>query len=150
MKTTEQYGEQINLALSTWVKLARAFSSFNKKSAESIKSFNLTQPQFSVIESLGHLGAQKIGVLCDKMLVSGGNMTLVLDNLENLGLIERVHCKEDRRAIMIQLTEKGQSLFKDIFMKHAEVINKTMSVLTADEQKLLGALLKKLGTNINN
>ncbi len=150
MKTTEQYGEQINLALSTWVKLARAFSSFNKKSAESIKSFNLTQPQFSVIESLGHLGAQKIGVLCDKMLVSGGNMTLVLDNLENLGLIERVHCKEDRRAIMIQLTEKGQSLFKDIFMRHAEVINKTMSVLTADEQKLLGALLKKLGTNINN
>lgn len=150
MKTTVQYGQRLDLALSTWVKLARAFSSFNRKSAESIKSFNLTQPQFSVIEALGHLGAQKIGVLCEKMLVSGGNMTLVLDNLENLELIERVHCKEDRRAIMVQLTEKGQNIFKDIFIKHAEVIADAMSVISPEEQKELGDLLKKLGTRINN
>lgn len=150
MKTTVQYGEKIDLALSTWVKLARAFNSFNKKSADSIKSFNLTQPQFSVIESLGHLGAQKIGVLCDKMLVSGGNMTLVLDNLENLDYIERVHCKEDRRAIMVQLTEKGQNLFREIFPKHAELITETMAAISPEEQKQLAELLKKLGTNINN
>lgn len=149
MKTTEQYGERFDLALSTWVKLARAFTAFNKVSAESIKSFKLTQPQFSVIEALGHLGAQKIGVLCDKMLVSGGNMTLVLDNLENLGFIERVHCKEDRRAIMIQLTEKGQKLFLEIFPKHAQVVVDTMSALNTDEQKQLGDLLKKLGMRIS-
>ena len=148
MKTTEQYGLKTDLALSTWVKLARSFSAFNKKSADSIKSFKLTQPQFSVIEALGHLGAQKIGVLCDKMLVSGGNMTLVLDNLEQQNLIERVHCKEDRRAIKVQLTETGYTVFGDIFKKHAEVITNTMSILSEDEQNQLGSLLKKLGTNI--
>lgn len=148
MKTTVQYGEKVDLALSTWVKLARAFTSFNRKSADSIKSFNLTQPQFSVIEALGHLGAQKIGVLCDKMLVSGGNMTLVLDNLESLGFIERVHCKEDRRAIMVQLTEKGQNLFQEIFPKHAQLITDTISVISPEEQKQLGELLKKLGKKI--
>jgi MarR family transcriptional regulator, 2-MHQ and catechol-resistance regulon repressor len=148
MKTTVQYGEKVDLALSTWVKLARAFTSFNRKSADSIKSFNLTQPQFSVIEALGHLGAQKIGVLCDKMLVSGGNMTLVLDNLESLGFIERVHCKEDRRAIMVQLTEKGRNLFQEIFPKHAQLITDTISVISPEEQKQLGELLKKLGKKI--
>jgi MarR family 2-MHQ and catechol resistance regulon transcriptional repressor len=70
------------------------------------------------------------------MLVSGGNMTLVLDNIEKLGFIERVHSKEDRRAISVQLTKQGQELFDNIFRNHAEHISKLMAVLTADEKKL--------------
>lgn len=146
MKTTKKYGKKIDLALSTWVKLARAYSSFDKKSSESIKEFGLTQPQFAVIEVIGHLGPLKIGELCDKMLVTGGNMTLVLDNIEKLGFIERVPSREDRRAINIQLTPTGQKLFEDVFVKHAENITQFMSVLNAAEQKNLGDLLKKLGT----
>ncbi len=146
MKTTKKYGKKIDLALSTWVKLARAYSSFDKKSSESIKEFGLTQPQFAVIEVIGHLGPLKIGELCDKMLVTGGNMTLVLDNIEKLGYIERVPSREDRRAINIQLTPAGQKLFEEVFVKHAENITQFMSVLNATEQKNLGDLLKKLGT----
>ena len=149
MKTTNKYGEKIDLALDTWVKLARAFSTFNKKSIENIRSFNLTQSQFSVLEVLGHLGPMKIGDVCDKMLVSGGNMTLILDNLEKIDLIERVFSKEDRRAINVRLTEKGSKLFNEIFKQHAEFIGQRMSILSKDEQKKLGALLKKLGKGVN-
>ena len=87
MKVTKKYGKKTDLALTTWVKLARAFSSFNKRSIESIRTFGLTQPQFAVIEIIGHLGPLKVGEICNKMLVSGGNMTLVLDNIEKLGFI---------------------------------------------------------------
>jgi MarR family 2-MHQ and catechol resistance regulon transcriptional repressor len=146
LKTTKKYGKKIDLALSTWVKLARAYSSFDKKSSESIKEFGLTQPQFAVIEVIGHLGPLKIGELCEKMLVTGGNMTLVLDNIEKLGYIERVPSREDRRAINIQLTPAGQKLFEEVFVKHAENITQFMSVLNTTEQKNLGDLLKKLGT----
>lgn len=146
MKTTKKYGKRIDLALSTWVKLARAYSSFDKKSSDSIKKFGLTQPQFAVIEVIGHLGPLKIGEICDKMLVTGGNMTLVLDNIEKLGYIERVPSRDDRRAINIQLTPAGQKLFEEVFVKHAENITQFMSVLNAAEQKNLGDLLKKLGT----
>jgi MarR family transcriptional regulator, 2-MHQ and catechol-resistance regulon repressor len=149
LKTTKKYGKKIDLALTTWVKLARAFSSFNKKSVESIRSFGLTQPQFSVIEVLGHIGHLKVGELCDKMLVSGGNMTLVLDNLEKLGYIERSHSKEDRRAINVDLTEKGKQVFEDVFQIHADNIAKYMNVLTPEEQKDLGDLLKKLGMEVS-
>jgi MarR family 2-MHQ and catechol resistance regulon transcriptional repressor len=144
------YGPKTNLALDTWVKLARSSSIFNKKSLENIRSFGLTQPQFGVIEALGHLGPMKIGVLCNKMLVSGGNMTLVLDNLEKLDLIERVHNQEDRRAILIQLTKNGTSLFEKVFKDHAEFVTSLMSVLTEKEQKELGKLLKKLGLALNS
>jgi len=150
MKTTKKYGKKADLALTTWVKLARAFASFNKKSSENIRNFGLTQPQFAVIETLGHLGPLKVGEICNKMLVSGGNMTLVLDNIEKLGYIERVHSKEDRRAINVQLTKQGQELFDKIFALHAEHVTKLMSVLNPEEQKTLGDLLKKLGTGVAN
>ena len=149
MKTTKKYGKKADMALSTWVKLARAFASFNKKSIENIRNFGLTQPQFAVIETLGHLGPLKVGEICTKMLVSGGNMTLVLDNIEKLGFIERTHSKEDRRAINVQLTKQGQELFDNIFISHAEHVTKLMAVLTADEQKILSDLLKKLGTSVS-
>lgn len=149
MKTTKKYGKKTDLALTTWVKLARAFSSFSKKSSEKIKSFGLTQPQFAVIEVLGHLGPLKVGEICSKMLVSGGNMTLVLDNIEKLGYLERIPSKEDRRAINVQLTPRGRELFEEIFKSHAEHITNLMSVLSADEQKQLGDLLKKLGLGVN-
>ena len=149
MKTTKKYGKKADLALSTWVKLARAFASFNKRSMENIRNFELTQPQFAVIEILGHLGPMKVGEICNKMLVSGGNMTLILDNIEKIGYIERIHSREDRRAINIQLTKQGQELFDKIFTSHAEHITKLMSVLSPEEQKTLGDLLKKLGTSVS-
>lgn len=145
MKTTKKYGKKTDLALTTWVKLARAFSSFNKKTTENIRSYGLTQPQFSVIEVLGHLGPLKVGEICNKMLVTGGNMTLVLDNIVKLGYIERVFSKEDRRAIIIQLTKEGHEVFDRVFKQHAEYVTTLMATLTASEQKALGDILKKLG-----
>ena len=145
MKTTKQYGKKADLALSMWVKLARASSIFGKLTSIDIQSYGLTQPQFSVIESLGHLGPMKMGSFCAKLLTSGGNITVVIDNLEKDGLVERVPSKEDRRAITVQLTHKGQKLFNEIFTKHAQFVTKTASVLSENEQVQLSGLLKKLG-----
>ena len=145
MRTTEKYGKKIDAALSMWVKLARAYSTFGRKSNESIRSFGLTEPQFGVLETLGHLGPMTIGSLCKKQLVSGGNMTLVVDNLERDKIVRRQHSAEDRRTIIVELTEKGQKLFDDIFPKHAEDIAKFASVLSEDEIVALSKLLKKLG-----
>lgn len=72
-------------------------------------------------------------------------MTVVVDNLEKEGLVERVDDPEDRRAYNIKLTAKGKKLFDEIFAKHAEFIAETASVLTTKEQEELGKLLKKLG-----
>ncbi|MFH0879598.1 MAG: flagellar hook capping FlgD N-terminal domain-containing protein, partial [Lentisphaerota bacterium] len=53
--------------------------------------------QFSALECLGHLGPMMIGELTRKQLVSGGNMTVVVDNLEKEGLVKRVVNAKDRR-----------------------------------------------------
>ncbi len=148
MRSTEKYGPKKDAALSMWVKLARASATFGRKSNESIKSFGLTEPQFGVLETLGHLGTMTIGNLCKKQLVSGGNMTLVIDNLTREGLVQRIPSVEDRRAIIVELTDAGQKLFDKVFIKHAEDIERFASVLTDDEIATLSKLLKKLGKSL--
>lgn len=145
MGEKNKYGKRNDLALNTWVKLARAHSVFMHHTDENIRKYGLTTPQFGVIEALGHLGPLRVGALCSKMLVSGGNMTLVLDNLEKQELITRTFSKEDRRAIVVGLTGKGKKLFDNAFPKHAEKVGELFSVLNTNEQQQLGSLLKKLG-----
>lgn len=149
MKTTEKYGKKIDAALSLWVKLVRANSTVAKKSAESIRKFGLTVSQFGVIETLGHLGPMNVGSICQKQLMSGGNMTLILDNLEKNGLVKRMADANDRRALLIGLTEKGQELFDRIFIEHARDMEQIISVLSDDEIEQLSNLLKKLGTSLS-
>ena len=148
MKNTKQYGKKVDLALSMWVKLSRAHDTFNHLAEVNIRSFGLTNAQFGVIECLGHLGTMLIGDLTKKHLVSGGNMTVIVNNLEKDGLVERSVKDEDHRAFYVKLTPKGKRLFEKIFSKHARYIVKLASVLSEAEQAELGLLLKKLGTSL--
>jgi MarR family 2-MHQ and catechol resistance regulon transcriptional repressor len=148
MKTTKQYGRKADTALSMWVKLARAYAVFQHRSDDDIRSYGLTTPQFGVLETLGHLGQMLTGELSRKRLVSGGNVTVVVDNLIKQGLVERKVCAEDRRQIYVQLTAKGRRLFEKIFPKHVEFVQSLAGVLSEDEQQELGRLLKKLGLGV--
>lgn len=148
MNAKKASAKKTDQALNTWIKLARAFSTINRKSIDALRVHKITQPQFLVIEALGHLGPLKVGELCEKMLVSGGNMTLVLDNLEKSNLIERVNNKDDRRSLIVKLTKDGKKVFDKVFPKQAEYITEMMSVLNNDEQKKLGEICKKLGVTI--
>ena len=145
MRTTEQYGKKADLALSLWVKLARATSTFGRLTGKDIERYGLTQPQFGVFELLGHLGPITIGDVGKKMLVTGGCVTVIVDNLEKEGLVERLRSTDDRRVIKVQLTVKGRRFFEEVFTQHAERVTQLASALTEDEQAQLSQLLKKLG-----
>ena len=150
MKTTKKYGKKADLALNMWVKLVRATQTFGKLTEKHIQTFGLTEPQFGVLECLGHVGPLTLGELSRKQLVSGGNMTCVVDNLEKEGLVERIPSKTDRRAITVQLTVKGKTRFDEIFVKHAEFVANTASILTEEEQIHLAELVRKLGLGLQD
>ena len=145
MLPSRHYGAKADRALALWVKLARAFAVFNHRTSEHIRSFGLTQAQFGALECIGHRGPLTLGALCRKRLVSGGNMTVVVDNLERDGLVERVRSTQDRRTIVVRLTPKGKALFVRIFRPHAEYVASLTEALTGSEQLRLSFLLKKLG-----
>lgn len=143
-----QYSEAENISLDMWVKLARAFAVFSKGTNEHIRQCNLTTSQFAVVECLGHKGQMTLGELSSKMLMSCGNMTVVVDNLEKDQLVERLRSENDRRVIHVRLTNAGQQLFDKIFPDHARYVAKLASVLNIQEQKELAQMLKKLGLGL--
>ena len=142
MRTTEQYGRKADLALTMWVKLVRASTTFGRLTGKDIEQHGLTQPQFGVLEMLGHLGPLTIGDIGKRMLVTGGCVTVIL---EKESLVERMRSSEDRRVIKVQLTDKGELTFKTIFGKHAQMVAELASVLSEEEQLQLSTLLRKLG-----
>ena len=149
MSTTRKYGKKAEQALDLWVKLARASNTMSTLTVRDIATYGLTEAQFGVIEALGHLGPMKIGELCSKNLSSGGNMTVVVDNLAKEDLVERKQAEDDRRAYVIELTEKGTKLFQEIFPRHAKFVTDLVrSALSDEEMTKLAALLKKLGLTL--
>jgi MarR family transcriptional regulator, 2-MHQ and catechol-resistance regulon repressor len=145
MPTHYKGTEQEELALDTMIKFTRANSSFEARMLSHGTLGDLTLSQFGVLEILYHLGPMCQGQLSQKLLKSTGNITMVLDNLEKYGLVRRIRSLEDRRMVMLELTQAGSSLIADIFPRHVAIVVEEMSALTPEEQRVLGALSKKLG-----
>lgn len=137
------------LALTTWIKLARANNSvFNNIKPSMVKN-NLTKTQFGVLEALQHLGPMSQRDIGKKLLLSGGNIVTVIDNLEKQELVSREKDKGDRRAYKINLTSKGTRIINLIFPNHVKSIVETFSILSSAEQIELSRLCKKLGLGLD-
>lgn len=131
--------------LNAFIKLMRATESLNNRLNKHLSDAELTVSQFGTLEAILHLGPLNQRALGEKLLKSGGNITMVIDNLERCGYVKRKKDVNDRRAVLIHLTPKGRSFIKDFFPKHLEKIKEEFSVFTEQEKKQLAALCKKLG-----
>ena len=145
MTRTQSNRAQQRLALGTYVKLMRAANSARNHASRSLSGAHLTLTQFAVLESLYHLGPMSLSDIARKVLTTGGNLTMVVGNLEKLGLARRQGCPEDRRVLIVALTAKGKTLLRDIFPRHAAAIVEFLNVLGPEEQERLGDLCRKLG-----
>jgi len=138
------YGELADLNLKTLIVLSRCTRNVHKTEYKTIRAGGLTGSQFAVLEVLYHKGDLRVSEIIDKILSTGGNMTVVIDNLIKGNLVKRCTDPKDRRVNLISITEGGRSLISEIFPKHLENINKILSNLTSEEKKSLINLLKKL------
>ena len=132
--------------LNTFIKLTRCTNSLLARLAERNSIGDLTYSQFAVLEALYHLGPLTQGVISQKVLKSGSNMTTVIDNLERDGLVRRERDTNDRRVIHVHLTEAGSQKVEQVLPGHVAALVEEFSVLSVAEQETLGALCKKLGT----
>ena len=131
--------------LDTFIKLTRCTNSLYSRLSERNSVGDLTYSQFAVLEALYHLGGMTQGEISAKVLKSGSNMTTVIDNLERDGLVRRERDGKDRRVIHVHLTEAGKGKIEAVLPGHVNALVDEFSVLSAQEQKQLGELCKKLG-----
>jgi MarR family 2-MHQ and catechol resistance regulon transcriptional repressor len=123
----------------------RAAESVSSRASRHLSAVRLTVGQFGALEALYHLGPLCQRDLGHKLLRSGGNIVMVVDNLENRGLVERRRGREDRRFVTVHLTREGRRLISRVFPRHAAAIVEEMKTLSASEQQELGHLCRLVG-----
>lgn len=132
--------------LDAFIKLMRATETINNRLNRSLAEKDLTVSQFGTLEVLLHLGPLNQSTIGKKLLKSGGNITMVIDNLERNGLVKRKRNPEDRRSVLVHLTGKGESFIREYFPKHLARIREQFAGLTTEERRSLARICKKLGT----
>jgi MarR family 2-MHQ and catechol resistance regulon transcriptional repressor len=136
-------------ALNAFIKLARAMNAMNANLARHVAADgDITMSQFGVLEALLHLGSLSQGDIGQKLLLSGSNVTTVIDNLEKRGFVRRQRRAGDRRVVDVTLTDGGRKLITRLFPAHARRITALLSALTAKQQDQLGDLCRTLGKSI--
>ncbi len=96
-------------ALNSYIKLIRSAESLSSKINLELSEFGLTESQFGVLDALLHLGPMKHKEIGKKILKSGGNITMVINNLERRELVYRKRGEKDKRQFIIHLTSKGKN-----------------------------------------
>jgi MarR family 2-MHQ and catechol resistance regulon transcriptional repressor len=135
-------------ALNSYIKLIRAAESLNSKINLELSEHDLTESQFGVLDALLHLGPLKQKEIGKKILKSGGNITMVIDNLEKQDLVQRKRGEKDRRHFIVHLTVKGKNNILDVLPYIIEIIKKHFDILNSAEQKEFQRLCKITGLQV--
>ena len=133
------------LALATYVRLMRAANTARAFAARQLDDSGLTLTQFAVLEALYHLGPMSLTEIAEKVLTTGGNLTMVAGNLKRDGLVRRQKSPADGRVQILALTKKGTVLMRQVFPAHAAALTAFMTALDEAELAQLGELCRKLG-----
>jgi MarR family 2-MHQ and catechol resistance regulon transcriptional repressor len=135
-------------ALNSYIKLIRSAESLSSKLNLVLNDYGLTESQFGVLDSLFHLGPMKQKELGKKILKSGGNVTMVINNLEKQGMVQRIKSEKDKRQFIINLTPKGKNFIQELLPGIIKKIKKHFEILDKDEQNELQRLCKIIGLQI--
>jgi DNA-binding MarR family transcriptional regulator len=106
--------------------------------------FGTTLPRFDLMAQLErHREGLKMNELSRLLMVTGGNVTAIVDQLEKEGLAERLDEPADRRAFRIRLTPTGEKTFAEMAREHEEwVVDLFSGVSRKDQDELLKLLAK--------
>ena len=115
---------------------------------EVVRGDELTLGQMHAIEIIGHRKSLRMRELAAKLGVTTGTLTVMVDRLERLGLIERRPHETDRRSFLVVLTAAGEKHFARHHGYHLKLAEEIFAGLSAEEletfEGLLGKVLERL------
>ncbi len=130
-------------SLRLWLRLLTCTQLIEKQVRGQLRTqFDTTLPRFDLMAQLERApDGMKMNELSRRMMVTGGNITPVTDQLVKEGLIERMSLPSDRRAWLVRLTPAGRALFKKMAKRHEIWIVAALGGVSPNESKQLHELL---------
>ena len=133
-------------ALRIWLRLLTCTQLIERRVRSGLReAFGTTLPRFDLMAQLErHRDGLKMNELSRLLMVTGGNVTAIVDQLEKEGLVERLDDPDDRRAFRIRLTRSGEKGFAEMARTHEQWIVRLLGGLSRREQGELLRLLAKV------
>ena len=133
-------------ALRIWLRLLTCTQLIERRVRSGLREeFGTTLPRFDLMAQLErHPEGLKMNELSRLLMVTGGNVTAIVDQLEKEGQVERLEDSADRRAFRIRLTRSGEKGFTEMARAHEHWVVELLAGLTSRERDELLKLLAKL------
>lgn len=131
----------IGSSVLAWLRLCHVVQKIGRAQNNHLRAWDLNEAQFDVLAQIGASQGITQQQLADKLLVTKGNVSQLLNRMEHLGLLRR--CPKQRNNALL-LTEKGQELHDNVVPAIEALIAKQFSALSEAEVVNLLRLLRKL------
>jgi DNA-binding MarR family transcriptional regulator len=139
-------------ALRLWLRLLTCTQIIEKDVRTQLRhDFATTLPRFDLLAQLErHPAGMMMSALSEHMMVTGGNITSIVVQLESEGLVARSEMNTDRRARLIKLTALGRKAFARMAATHERWIIAAMAGLSKNEIATLHGLLGKVKSHLRH
>ena len=137
-------------ALRIWLRLLSCTSRVEGVVRQRLRrDFATTLPRFDLLAQLErHPDGLAMRELSERLMVTGGNITGITDQLETEGLVVRAAHASDRRSFSVKLTPAGRRQFKRMASTHEQWIVELLAGWTAEEQAQVYGLLAGLKSHL--
>jgi DNA-binding MarR family transcriptional regulator len=134
-------------SLRLWLHLIQCTKLLEQEMSDRFReSYDSSFSRFDVLAHLFQAGKSGVStsILAANLLASKGNITRLLDRMEQDGLVERRMSSEDRRVSIIFLSSEGQILFERMAVDHENWAHELFATSSNDEKNELLRLLKQI------
>lgn len=140
-RLTDPTGEaETSLASAVWSVARR----LRHVSRDALASWEVTPAQVRALGVLARHGVQRPGALAEHLHIAPRSGTEVVDALVERGLVTRSPDPQDRRALLVALTDRGVEVVGTIQAARAAEADRLFAVLDADERVALAGLLRRV------
>jgi len=137
-------------SLRLWLRLLTCATMVERRVRANLRErFAITLPRFDLMAQLErHPEGLRMGELTRRLMVTGGNVTGLTDQLVDEGLVERRPIPGDRRAHAVRLTAKGEEAFDAMARAHEDWVIGMLAAMPAADRARLHALLGTLKSGL--
>ena len=105
---------------------------------------NISNNDMHIIEAIGIEEPRNMSAVAKTLSVTVGTLTIAINSLVKKGYVNRLRSEEDRRVVLISLSELGERAYEHHRQFHEDMIEATLSGLSEEEAKILTGALKNL------
>src|SRR6201999_1804570 len=114
------------------------------------QEFSTTLPRFDLMAQLERYPeGLRMNDLSKRLMVSGGNVTGITDQLEREGLVVRTLDRGDRRVITVKLTSAGLKRFREMAASHERWVVELLGGLSQEDRQTMLVMLSKLKSHLS-